>query len=59
MTGNPPGSKWRATPEKARGRKHINITLSDVAQRKLEALAKARGVSRSKVVEELITEAKR
>lgn len=47
-------TKWYSTPRAARKRKPIGITLSDEAQERLEKQAKARGISRSQVVEELV-----
>ena len=57
--GNPKGSPWRNTPESKRRRRHAGFTLSDEARAKVKALAKARGVSSSRVVEDLIMEAKK
>ncbi len=47
-------TKWYSTPTADRKRKPIGITLSDEARERLEKQAKARGVSRSQVVEELV-----
>ena len=47
-------TQWYSTPKAARKRKPIGITLSDEAQERLEKQAKARGVSRSQVIEALV-----
>lgn len=57
VPGNPKDSKWRSTPQDARNRKIVAITLSDEARERLKALAKARGTHMSTVVEALIMEA--
>jgi hypothetical protein len=54
MAGNPKDSEWYSTPRTVRKRKGIEVTLSDAAQERLERMAKARKVSRSVVVEDLI-----
>ena len=59
MAGNPKDSEWYSTPQEARTRKVVNVTLSDEARARLERMAKARKTSRSAVVENLIMEAKK
>ena len=51
-----PGTMGYSTPRCLRKRKGIELMLSDVAQEKLDRVAKERGVSRSAVVEWLIME---
>lgn len=38
MAGNPPESKWRNTPQSARKRKQVKLTLSDETIERLGAL---------------------
>lgn len=54
MGGNPKILKWYATPRSARGRKKIEITLSDEARAKLELLCGPHADPKSKVIEDLI-----
>ena len=54
MPSNPKDSPWYSTPLDARKRKPIGITLSPEALDRLERMAKARKVSRSQVVEDLV-----
>ena len=54
MTGNPKGSKWRSTPNSARKRKRLEVTLSEEALECLEEFASDIGVSRSAAVEYLV-----
>lgn len=54
MPGNPKTSKWRSTPQALRKRKVVGFTLSDEARDHLDALAAARGVSKSELLEALI-----
>lgn len=54
MTGNPKDSPWYVTPQEARVRKHVSLTLSDEARDRLKRMAKARKTSSSAVVEELV-----
>src|SRR5678816_486476 len=49
---------WYSTPRAMRKRRGIEITLSDDARARLEWLAAERGVALSRVVEDLIMEAK-
>lgn len=58
MPGNPKGSKWRSTPQAARKRKTVLVTLSDEARARLVALA-GMDDTKSAVVERLISEAGR
>lgn len=51
---NPKDSQWYSTPAGARKRKPFTITLSDEAKARLEKQARARGVSRSQVLEALV-----
>jgi hypothetical protein len=59
MAGNPKGSEWSITPQAARKRKLVTVTLSDEARAKLKALAKKRKTSSSAIVEELILSEKK
>ncbi len=57
--GNPSGSPWRSTPATKRGtqsggRKQHSIFVTDERWAKLERLGKARGISRSEMLEEMI-----
>lgn len=54
MPGNPKRSKWRVTPQDARNRKMVAITLSDEARERLERLADEHGLTKSMLVEALI-----
>jgi len=45
-------------PRSARKRRKLEVSLSDEARARLEALAEERGESRSEVVEDLILSAK-
>ncbi len=54
MTGNPKTSKWYAVPRAERKKKKLEITLSDEARAKLEAMAARRKISRSMVIQLLI-----
>ena len=54
MPSNPKESKWYSTPKAARQRKPIGITLSDEARDRLDRMAKARKLSRSEIIEEMI-----
>lgn len=47
-------TKWYSTPTADRKRKPIGITLSDEARERLEKQAKARGLSRSQVIEAFV-----
>jgi hypothetical protein len=47
---------WRASSQKSRTRKKVQVTLSDEAREKLERLAEVE--SKSEVVERLIIEAR-
>lgn len=51
-------SKWYATPEGDRRRRHLNITLSEEARARLDSLAELSQRSRAEVVEELILAAR-
>ena len=51
---NPKDSQWYSTPKAARKRKPFTITMSEEAQARLEKQAKARGLSRSQVLEALV-----
>ena len=57
MAGNPKDSPWYATPQEARRRKAVILTLSDEARARLDALAEQRGTSKSALVEALIASA--
>lgn len=57
MGRNAKDSEWYSTPRTARKRKGIEVTLSDDALGRLEKMAKARGVSRSQVIDELVMSA--
>lgn len=57
MAGNPKKSAWYATPQEARTRKMVAVTLSDAARERLEKLARKRSMSKSELVETLIMEA--
>lgn len=57
MTSNPKSSPWYSTPKAKRRRKGLEVTLSDEARARLEALADAEGVSLSAMVEALILSA--
>ena len=50
-------SAWYSTPADRRNRKPIGLTLSAKALARLERQARARGLSRSEVVELLVMEA--
>lgn len=55
--GMPPNhkeSQWYSTPAGARKRKPFTITMSEEAKERLDKMAKARGVSRSQVLEALV-----
>jgi hypothetical protein len=54
MSGNPKSSEWYSTPRGKRARKGVEVMLSDEARERLGRMAKARKVSRSAVVEELV-----
>jgi hypothetical protein len=54
MPSNPKESKWYSTPKEDRSRKPIGVTLSDEARDRLDRMAKARKLSRSQVIEDLI-----
>jgi len=54
MAGNPKDSEWYSTPNEARKRKPLKLSLSDECQDRLERMATARGISRSQIVEELV-----
>lgn len=54
MPGNPKDSRWFSTPQSARKRKIVAITLSDEARALLEWLAEERHESKSEIVEGLI-----
>ncbi len=54
MPANPKDSPWYSTPVGARKRKPIGVTLSPEAHDRLERMAKARKLSRSAVIEELV-----
>jgi hypothetical protein len=54
MAGNPTASRWYSTPDAARRRRPIELTLSDEERRALDELAEAGGESRSAVVGRLI-----
>lgn len=56
--GNPADSPWYSTPDDARGRPSVKLTLPREVLEKLERLASLRGMSRSAVVESLILAAK-
>jgi hypothetical protein len=51
---NPKESQWYSTPAEARKRKPFTITMSEEAKERLDKMAKARGVSRSQVLEALV-----
>lgn len=51
---NPKDSLWYSTPSTARKRKPFTITLTEEARERLEKQAKARGISRSQVLEALV-----
>ena len=55
MSEGPKDNKWYVTPNAARKRKKIQVTLSDEAREKLERLSK--GGFQSHVVECLILDA--
>ena len=57
MAGNPKSSEWYSTPKDKRKRKGIEVTLSDEARERLDALADQHNVSRSVMVEQLIVSA--
>lgn len=57
VAGNPTQSKWRSTAQADRVRKLVSITLSDDARERLAKLAKKHGLSKSEVIEMLITAA--
>lgn len=57
MSGNPKESPWYSTPARDRKRPPIGLTLSPEALDRLERMAKARGLSRSQVVEQLVNAA--
>lgn len=44
------GEKWFSTPNEARHRQEIKLTLSPEEHEKLQALATKMGISRSRVV---------
>ena len=50
-------SEWFSTPEDRRRRKSIELTLSEATLDRLEKMSRARKVSRSVVIDELVTEA--
>lgn len=54
MGRNAKESKWASTSNELRKRKRFELTLPPATLEKLEALATARGVSRSEVVEQLV-----
>lgn len=54
MPGNPKDSEWYSTPKERRKRKGIEVTLPDEVRDRLDALADARGLSRSAVIEQLV-----
>lgn len=54
---NPKDSPWYSTSTAQRKRKPIGITLSPKALDRLERMAKARGLSRSQLVESLVFQA--
>lgn len=58
MAGNPKSSEWYSTPRDRRARKGVEVTLSDEARARLDAIAKKRGETRSAIVEALIMAAK-
>ena len=47
-------TEWYSTAKDARKRKPLGLTMSEEALARLEKQAKARGVSRSQVVEDLV-----
>lgn len=57
MAGNPKESEWRVTSNDRRNRKNVMLTLPPETLERLAKIAKARGVSRSQVVEDLVSEA--
>jgi predicted transcriptional regulator len=59
MAGNPKTSAWYSTPQAKRKRKGLEVTLSDEAREKLDALAAAWSMPRSQVVEALVMAAKK
>lgn len=54
-----PDDPWRSTPEAARHRRHVNLTLSREALVELDRRSVADGVSRSVLVERLVMKEKR
>lgn len=57
--GNPPDSPWRSTPNAARKRKNMTITLSEQGKLDLEALKAHRGFdSISALIEHLAATAR-
>ena len=52
--GNPPGSPWYSTPETARNRPSIKLTLSPEALALLDRLSLMTGKRRSRVVEDAL-----
>lgn len=52
--GNPTDSAWYSTPNAARGRKRVELTLPPETIAALEALALGEGVSKSAMIEALI-----
>lgn len=54
MSGNPPGSPWRSTPNSSRARKAYKFTLSDEASEALTEMATLDGDTRSGILEVII-----
>lgn len=57
MAGNPKTSKWRNTPDHARHRKPLRITLSDEERAALTTLAEKHGCNLSQMVAALVKSA--
>lgn len=55
MARNPKGSRWYATSQADRIRKKVCLVLSDAARLALEEQARARGLSRSRYLEWLLS----
>jgi len=55
MSSNPKTSPHYSTPNAARHRRMVNLTLSEEAKARLDACKESSGLSRSAIVEALLT----